>query len=111
MPKVTVNAPGVPEGDPVEVQFLGVFANGDTHDVTDEQVAAWEALTGLTFPKDGLDPFTHTRPDPAPVYDAETGHLIQVEEAAPETASTGSKSTKKASAPVEPQGGTTGSEG
>lgn len=51
--KVVVHQSNIPKGDPIEVMHLGVFENGGTHNLTDEQVANYEAQTGATFPKSG----------------------------------------------------------
>lgn len=51
--KVVVDVPSVPKGDPVEVLYLGEFANGATHDLTDEQVATYEAVSQTQFPSSG----------------------------------------------------------
>src|SRR5262245_6554573 len=47
---VTIDMPSAGEGTLVEVQALGVFENGTTTEVTDEQVQTFEAL-GNTWPE------------------------------------------------------------
>ena len=51
--KVVVHYPNTPKGEPVEVLHLGVFENGGTYNLTDDQVANYEAQTGASFPKSG----------------------------------------------------------
>lgn len=51
--KVKVNLPGSAKDTEVEVLHLGLFPNGKTSTVSDEQVAYWEAMTGENWPKDG----------------------------------------------------------
>lgn len=50
---IDVNLPGSNEGDEVEVVFLGTFANGATHEVTEAAVRNWELQSGQTWPEDG----------------------------------------------------------
>lgn len=42
--KVSVYVPSMYQGAPVEVLYLGVFSNGGEYELTDEQVATYEAL-------------------------------------------------------------------
>jgi len=53
MSKVEVHLPSRPKGDEIEVMHLGLFPNGATSDVTDEQKANWCAQTGQDWPKGG----------------------------------------------------------
>jgi hypothetical protein len=54
MSQVKVNHPARAAEDPVEVLFLGIFPNRRTSNVTDEQVATFEALSGRKWPKEGV---------------------------------------------------------
>lgn len=49
--KLVVRVPALPDGEPVEVLFLGLHPNGSTISLDDAQVALYETLTGRTFPK------------------------------------------------------------
>ncbi len=51
--KVVIHQSNIPKGDPVEVLHLGVFSNGSTNALSEEQVANYEAQTGADFPKSG----------------------------------------------------------
>lgn len=51
--KLVINQPNIPKGEKVEVLHIGVFDNGGTHNLSDEQVANYEAQTGASFPKSG----------------------------------------------------------
>lgn len=51
--KITVNFPDRPKGDDVKVAGLGAFANQETHEVSEEQVARATSL-GYHIPEDGL---------------------------------------------------------
>lgn len=51
--KVVIHQSNLPKGEKVEVLHLGVFENGGTYNLTDEQVANYEAQTGASFPKSG----------------------------------------------------------
>lgn len=53
MSKVKINLPGVAKDEEVEVAFLGLFPNGKTSTVPQEQVDTWCALTGREWPADG----------------------------------------------------------
>lgn len=50
--KVTVNKPGSPKGEPFVIPGLGLVSNGETVELTDEQVAAFEGQ-GYEFPSNG----------------------------------------------------------
>lgn len=52
MAQVSVNLPNYGE-DEVEVLYLGRFPNGETSEVTDDQVATWERETGREWPEGG----------------------------------------------------------
>lgn len=63
MKTVTVNAPGSDDGGLIEVLYLGLFESGKTHEVDDEAVERWEALTGREWPTNGnFDPFNDFLP-------------------------------------------------
>lgn len=51
--KVVVDVPNTAKGEKVEVLYLGLFENGATHELTDEQVTTYEAVTGNKFPESG----------------------------------------------------------
>lgn len=51
--KVVVDLESLPKGQRIEVLYLGVFENGATHDLTDEQVEQYEAASGRKFPESG----------------------------------------------------------
>jgi hypothetical protein len=70
MSTVKLDFDNLGSGDEVEVAHLGVFPNGKTSDVTDEQVQNWEAQTGQEWPKAGLElpvpPVEEPKDEPAP---------------------------------------------
>lgn len=51
--KLVVRVPGLPDGEPVEVLFLGLHPNGTSINLTDEQVGLYERLFGQDFPSSG----------------------------------------------------------
>lgn len=51
--KVSVHLESTPKGEEVEVLYLGLFANGATHNLTDEQVTNYEQSSGDEFPDTG----------------------------------------------------------
>lgn len=51
--KVSVHLEGTEKGEEVEVLYLGLFANGATHNLTDEQVAQYEQASRTEFPESG----------------------------------------------------------
>lgn len=53
MAKVTVDVPGTPKGEPIDVGGLGRFKNGSTAEVTKEQVESWELFSGREWPSSG----------------------------------------------------------
>ena len=51
--QVKVNLSNIPDGTQVEVLYLGLFENGSTKEVADDQAALWEHQTGRKWPNDG----------------------------------------------------------
>lgn len=53
MAKVTIDLPGTPKGEDVEVGGLGLFKNGSTTEVPKERVEDWEAFSNRKWPSSG----------------------------------------------------------
>lgn len=53
MAKISLDYPNYPKGEELEVPGVGYVKNGSSVDLEDEQVAAWEQMNGLKFPKGG----------------------------------------------------------
>ena len=59
MAKVKVNYPNIPKGELVEVLHLGLFENGSTHTVSEDQLMVWRAQTGQEWPEGGTLTLDH----------------------------------------------------
>ena len=82
MASVTVNLYTQPEGEEIEVPGLGVFPNGSTTEVTDEQVQTWEAINHANW--EDIVIVTEEAPpapsvDPVEQEDAVAGGEVQTE--------------------------------
>lgn len=58
--KVKISFPNLPDGEPVEVLYLGLFENGSTANVTEEAVANWVLHTGKDWPENGTLVLDHS---------------------------------------------------
>lgn len=67
MATVKIEYPNLPDDASVEVLHLGTFANNETSDVSDEQVAQWVLHTGQEWPGELVIPPLELVQDETPV--------------------------------------------
>lgn len=72
--KITLAYPNIPDGEKLEVTHLGVFPNGETSDVSEQQVKRWEHETGREWPGDLVLPSEEVQSIGSVPSDAEFPH-------------------------------------
>jgi hypothetical protein len=86
--QVSVNLPAAGEGTMLEVQGLGVFENGTTTDVDDEQVTVYTEAFGYEWPE-GQDTLNVVPAEPEPeVVAAEDAPVVSDQSPPSEPATT-----------------------
>jgi len=102
---ISINLPDLPEGTEVEVDGLGVFANGSTNDISDELADMFQAKHSTIQTEIGEDGNHQNSIVPGrTLEEAFEGNTSIVVEGKSKAAATSVKPAKEKSVPTNPEG-------